>query len=154
MACAFDASFVSTLDRRRLPGNWRSYPAPPALQQIGDEWIAPRERRTRSRRTGSSPCRRAASESLGPAAPPLTTPARRLVHPSAAIAARLCGASAPRRVKPPLFQLTELVRQTSLTGCGERQRRPNVRHVSDPENLGESRPRSCPQRGIPARRRP
>jgi RES domain-containing protein len=37
--CAFDEALVSRLDRRRLPGNWRSYPAPPELQLIGDEWV-------------------------------------------------------------------------------------------------------------------
>jgi len=26
-------------DRLRLPENWRSYPAPPSLQMIGDEWL-------------------------------------------------------------------------------------------------------------------
>ena len=29
---------VDDLDRSVLPGNWRSTPAPPALQQIGDGW--------------------------------------------------------------------------------------------------------------------
>jgi RES domain-containing protein len=37
--CTFDAALVSRLDRSRLPRNWRSYPAPPELQTIGDEWI-------------------------------------------------------------------------------------------------------------------
>jgi RES domain-containing protein len=36
--CAFDEALVSRLDRGRLPVNWRAYPAPPALQLIGDEW--------------------------------------------------------------------------------------------------------------------
>ncbi len=36
--CAFDDALVSRLDRERLPSNWRSYPAPPELQLIGDEW--------------------------------------------------------------------------------------------------------------------
>ena len=36
--CVFDDAFVSRLDRKRLPRNWRVYPAPPALQMIGDEW--------------------------------------------------------------------------------------------------------------------
>jgi RES domain-containing protein len=35
----FDDAFVSRLDRRRLPRNWRSYPAPPELQLLGDEWV-------------------------------------------------------------------------------------------------------------------
>jgi RES domain-containing protein len=37
--CTFDDAVVSRLDRRRLPKNWRSYPAPPSLQLIGDEWV-------------------------------------------------------------------------------------------------------------------
>lgn len=37
--CMFDDAFVSRLDRRRLPRNWRSYPAPPDLQLLGDEWV-------------------------------------------------------------------------------------------------------------------
>lgn len=37
--CAFDEALVSRLDRRRLAKNWRSYPAPPELQRIGDEWV-------------------------------------------------------------------------------------------------------------------
>jgi RES domain-containing protein len=38
--CAFDDALVSRLDRKRLPKNWRSYPAPPELQLIGDEWVS------------------------------------------------------------------------------------------------------------------
>lgn len=34
-----DNALVSRLDRKRLPKNWRSYPAPPELQLIGDEWV-------------------------------------------------------------------------------------------------------------------
>lgn len=37
--CTCDDAVVSRLDRRRLPQNWRSYPAPPELQLIGDEWV-------------------------------------------------------------------------------------------------------------------
>ena len=37
--CAFDDRVMSRLDQRRLPKDWRSYPAPPALQLIGDEWV-------------------------------------------------------------------------------------------------------------------
>ena len=36
--CTFDEALVSRLERKRLPKNWRSYPAPPELQLIGDEW--------------------------------------------------------------------------------------------------------------------
>lgn len=37
--CRFDDALVSCLDRSRLPKHWRSYPAPPELQMIGDEWV-------------------------------------------------------------------------------------------------------------------
>lgn len=37
--CSFATRLVSDLDRSRLPSNWRSYPAPPELQVLGDEWI-------------------------------------------------------------------------------------------------------------------
>ena len=37
--CTFDDALVSRLDRKRLPKNWRSYPAPPELQLIGDGWV-------------------------------------------------------------------------------------------------------------------
>ena len=36
--CVFDDAIVSRLHRRRLPKTWRSYPAAPELQLIGDEW--------------------------------------------------------------------------------------------------------------------
>lgn len=39
IACTFDEALVLPLDRKRLPNNWRSYPAPPELQLIGDEWV-------------------------------------------------------------------------------------------------------------------
>jgi RES domain-containing protein len=37
--CTFDEGLLSRLDRKRLPKNWRSYPAPPELQVIGDHWV-------------------------------------------------------------------------------------------------------------------
>jgi RES domain-containing protein len=37
--CTLEEAVVSRLDRRRLPKNWRSYPAPPELQLIGDDWV-------------------------------------------------------------------------------------------------------------------
>lgn len=37
--CSFDDVLVSRLDRKRLPKHWRSYPAPPELPMIGDEWV-------------------------------------------------------------------------------------------------------------------
>jgi RES domain-containing protein len=39
IACSFDPALVSSLDRSRLPARWRSYPAPPELQLLGDEWL-------------------------------------------------------------------------------------------------------------------
>jgi RES domain-containing protein len=35
----FDDALIERLDRSRLPDGWRSYPAPPGLQLIGDEWV-------------------------------------------------------------------------------------------------------------------
>ena len=37
--CTFEEALVSRLDRSALPSNWRSYPAPPELQLVGDEWL-------------------------------------------------------------------------------------------------------------------
>ena len=39
IACSFEETLVSRLDRSRLPAHWRSYPAPPGLQLLGDEWL-------------------------------------------------------------------------------------------------------------------
>ena len=39
IACTFEEALVSRLDDKRLPTNWRLYPAPPELQLIGDEWV-------------------------------------------------------------------------------------------------------------------
>lgn len=36
--CTFNDALLYRLDRGRLPKNWRSYPAAPELQLIGDEW--------------------------------------------------------------------------------------------------------------------
>ena len=38
-SCTFDASLVKTIRPSELPSDWRSYPAPPSLQAIGDGWI-------------------------------------------------------------------------------------------------------------------
>lgn len=40
--CYFHEVLVETLDRRRLPRNWRATPAPTALQEIGNEWLLAR----------------------------------------------------------------------------------------------------------------
>src|SRR5206468_10273373 len=39
ISCSFDPAIASYVDRSRLPRDWRSYPAPPALHLIGDEWV-------------------------------------------------------------------------------------------------------------------
>jgi RES domain-containing protein len=39
-AAHFDDSLITSLDRSLLPANWRSYPAPPELQVLGDAWAA------------------------------------------------------------------------------------------------------------------
>lgn len=36
----FDSALVQLLDRANLPADWRSSPAPPPLQEIGDRWVA------------------------------------------------------------------------------------------------------------------
>ena len=35
----FDDSLVSTVESSRLPKNWRTFPGPPALKSMGDEWL-------------------------------------------------------------------------------------------------------------------
>jgi RES domain-containing protein len=42
IACSFEEALVTRLDRSRLPRHWRSYPAPPELQLLGDEWLKSR----------------------------------------------------------------------------------------------------------------
>src|SRR5687768_1272646 len=39
ISCSFDRALLSRLDPARLRPQWRSYPAPPELQAIGDEWL-------------------------------------------------------------------------------------------------------------------
>lgn len=39
LSCSFDESVVTLIERRDLPSNWRQSPAPPPLQEIGDEWL-------------------------------------------------------------------------------------------------------------------
>ena len=38
-SCGFPEAIVEFVDRKRLPPNWRDYPAPPELQQIGMRWL-------------------------------------------------------------------------------------------------------------------
>lgn len=37
-SCTFDEAVVDTFAMRELPRDWRAYPSPPALREIGDEW--------------------------------------------------------------------------------------------------------------------
>ena len=37
--CYFHEVLVEELDRAKLPPNWRIYPAPPELKEIGEQWI-------------------------------------------------------------------------------------------------------------------
>lgn len=39
-AVHFDSTLVISLNRSRLPVNWRTYPAPSELQLLGDMWVA------------------------------------------------------------------------------------------------------------------
>ena len=36
----FDQSEVEVLPRVLLPANWRTFPAPPELQELGDSWVS------------------------------------------------------------------------------------------------------------------
>lgn len=36
--CTFDEKIVDTLPIGKLPRDWRAYPVPPELQEVGDEW--------------------------------------------------------------------------------------------------------------------
>lgn len=38
-SCTFDEALIQKVDAATLPRNWRSYPAPPQLQMIGDDWV-------------------------------------------------------------------------------------------------------------------
>ena len=38
-AVEFEDGLNEHLDRPRLPAGWRSYPAPPGLRGIGDDWV-------------------------------------------------------------------------------------------------------------------
>jgi RES domain-containing protein len=42
-SCTFPESVIQTVAAEELPANWRSYPAPAALQRIGDEWFERRQ---------------------------------------------------------------------------------------------------------------
>ncbi len=41
-AVEFEDGLMESLDRSRLPADWRSYPAPPGLREIGDAWVRDR----------------------------------------------------------------------------------------------------------------
>jgi RES domain-containing protein len=38
-ACAFDDSLVEPIAKSDLPPGWRADPAPPRLQQLGEQWV-------------------------------------------------------------------------------------------------------------------
>lgn len=38
-ACTFDEALVDSLTVGQLPRNWRTYPTPSSLQEIGDDWV-------------------------------------------------------------------------------------------------------------------
>ncbi len=40
VSAQFDESELEVLPLASLPANWRTYPAPPELQALGDRWIA------------------------------------------------------------------------------------------------------------------
>lgn len=40
--CWFPDAIVEEIDRSTLPSGWRAYPASPALQDIGNRWLAAR----------------------------------------------------------------------------------------------------------------
>ena len=40
--CWFPEAVVEDIDRSRLPADWRAYPPPATLQQIGNEWLLSR----------------------------------------------------------------------------------------------------------------
>ena len=39
ISCSFEPALVSHVNRARLPEHWCSFPAPPELQLIGNEWL-------------------------------------------------------------------------------------------------------------------
>jgi RES domain-containing protein len=39
ISCDFDEKLVTDVDGDKLPKHWRTFPAPPQVQAIGDEWI-------------------------------------------------------------------------------------------------------------------
>jgi len=38
-SCSFPDAIVETIRRDLLPPNWREYPAPPELREIGNKWL-------------------------------------------------------------------------------------------------------------------
>lgn len=39
VSCTFPEVIVENIDESRLPPNWRAFPPPPELQQLGNEWL-------------------------------------------------------------------------------------------------------------------
>lgn len=42
VGCWFPEAIVEEVDRTLLPSDWRAHPPPPALAQIGNDWLASR----------------------------------------------------------------------------------------------------------------
>lgn len=38
-SCSFPEVIVEDVDKSRLPPNWRDFPPPPQIQQLGTEWL-------------------------------------------------------------------------------------------------------------------
>ena len=67
IAARFDDALIESLDHSRLPDVWRSYPAPPELQRIGDEWV--RSQRSAVLQVPSAVVERESNYLLNPAHP-------------------------------------------------------------------------------------
>jgi RES domain-containing protein len=39
VACTFPEAVVADFDESRLPANWRDFPPPPEVRQLGNEWL-------------------------------------------------------------------------------------------------------------------
>jgi len=39
-SCSFSETLVDDFDTTQLPDNWRTFPGPPSLKVLGDQWIA------------------------------------------------------------------------------------------------------------------
>ncbi len=39
VSCTFPEALVADIDESRLPANWRNFPPPPEVRQLGNEWL-------------------------------------------------------------------------------------------------------------------